>query len=310
MDRMADASAEAFQHVERAGSGARADGRAWGCDDVNEGTLHNGAGDARVDGEGDQREAAAATAARLSALEVAAREQRNRRKRTRDGSEAAVGGETGTEYGLDQEVLAPGAAGAGMLSKLFGLLKHFSLRGAHEGKSELQLYDAMRSPDRALLRHGVFVAEGSLVIEQILSFSTVDDSPERFGLSDQSFQLLSILATEQMLARLAPVIQRADESIATQFRASAPHAEDAPSLPAADTGKAACIVFSGSRSDLSEITGFKHSSLSALAIVRRPAAPGETITEWLSHLKPARGVARPTLLILDGVSGAYSSPTL
>ena len=52
--------------AESATEPAREDGRAWCCDDVHEGTLHKGSGDARVDGDcGDPAAAAAATAARL-----------------------------------------------------------------------------------------------------------------------------------------------------------------------------------------------------------------------------------------------------
>ena len=39
-----------YVHVDVLHDALGKDGRAWCCDDVHEGTLHNGSGDARVDG--------------------------------------------------------------------------------------------------------------------------------------------------------------------------------------------------------------------------------------------------------------------
>jgi len=260
-----------------------ADGRAWGCDNVDEGTLHNGSGDARVDGAGgDRAEAAAATAARLSALEAAARELRLSRKRRREeiGEE---GGASSSTAGAEDETLP---AGASLLCSFFGALDHFALRSAKEGGSELELYDAMRSPDRALLKSGFFVAEGSLVIEQLLAL--------REGGGGPAFRLVSVLGTEAMLARLAPVFDKADEAMRSLPAGGEGHQ---PSVP--------CLVFGGSRSDLSSATNFKHTALSIMAIARRPSAglvaAAPPLAQWAAALRPAAGMRRPTLLILDGV---------
>jgi len=188
---------------------ARDDGRAWCCDDVHEGTLHNGSGDARVDGDcGDPAAAAAATAARLQALA----ERGRKRARTEAEEDGSAGGGGGGGETLEGE-------GSVTLGAFFDALDHFTLRRPADGGSELALYDALRSPDRALLRGGHFVAEGSLVVEQLLTLRREDGTPR--------FRLVSLLGTEQMLGRLAPAIQRADEA----------YAEDG----------SRCVAFGGSR---------------------------------------------------------------
>jgi hypothetical protein len=255
----------------------RADGRAWGCDNVDEGTLHNGAGDLRVDGDGagDRAQAAAAVAERLATLEASAREQRVSLKRKRQEEAAPDTGVAGKPDEPDQETLPK--SGAGMLPQFFAQLSRFALRRVTDGGSELELYDAMRSPDRSLLAHGFFAAEGSLVLEQLLA-------PPSDG---QAWQVESILATEQMLARLAPVLLKAD-------------------LSAAETP---CLVYAGSRAQISDVTSFKHSALSTMAIVRRPAPPAdETVAKWFERLPTVNGMRRPTLLIMDGARWGCEGP--
>ncbi|EOD30870.1 hypothetical protein EMIHUDRAFT_468265 [Emiliania huxleyi CCMP1516] len=242
------------------------DGRAWCCDDVHEGTLHNGSGDARVDGDcGDPAAAAAATAARLQVLAERGR-KRARMEAEEDGSAGGAGGSGG---GGGETLEGEGSV---TLGAFFNALDHFTLRRPAEGGSELALYDALRSPDRALLRGGHFVAEGSLVVEQLLALRREDGTPR--------FRLVSLLGTEQMLGRLAPAIQRADEDYA-------------------DDGSR-CVAFGGSRADLSAATGFKHSALSVLGIALRPPS-AVPLSPWLAALAAAAGMRRPTLLLLDGV---------
>mgnify|MGYP004102200103 CR=1 FL=1 len=64
----------------------------------------------------------------------------------------------------------PHAAGDGgpPLPSLFRSMKYFSHRSAGAGGPELKLYDAMTSPDRQLIKAGYFVAEGALVVQQLL----------------------------------------------------------------------------------------------------------------------------------------------
>jgi tRNA G18 (ribose-2'-O)-methylase SpoU len=62
-----------------------------------------------------------------------------------------------------------------------------------------------------------------------------------------------------------------------------------------------CVVFAGSRADVSKATGFKHSALSVLAIVRRPTAVHRPLAEWLPTLQAVPGTAVPAVLVLDGV---------
>ena len=54
--------------------------------------------------------------------------------------------------------------------------------GCSCGGPELKLYDAMTSPDRQLLKAGYFVAEGALVVQQLLRM------PE--------YRMVSMLSTE------------------------------------------------------------------------------------------------------------------
>lgn len=225
----------------------------WGCDDVNEGTLHNGVGDARVNGIAGEVQTDEQTADCISSLEH-----------------------------LQQEAAAAAAddsnaASAAALPAIFAPLHHFVLKSASVGGPELKLYDAMLSPDRQLIKAGYFVAEGSLVIQQILSLGS-------------SYRLASILSTESQLHKLAKDFAEA-EAFYTAEAASGNH----------DEAPAPCVVFGGSRADVSKATGFKHSALSILAIVRRPTHAHMPLQQWFSSLKPAPGTMRPTLLVLDNV---------
>ena len=70
-----------------------------------------------------------------------------------DGSAGGAGGSGG---GGGETLEGEGSV---TLGAFFNALDHFTLRRPAEGGSELALYDALRSPDRALLRGGHFVAE-------------------------------------------------------------------------------------------------------------------------------------------------------
>ena len=243
------------------------DGATWGCDDVNEGTLHNGCGDARVNGLAASMQTDAETEACIASLEEA---QRDARERSRQKAEAA---------GRDDESsmpVSPAAADSIPLAKLFEPLSCFTLRDAKVGGPELKLYDAMSSPDRQLIKAGYFVAEGSLIIQQILQLCP-------------RYRLASILATEAQLHKLMPDLIAADQAYA---------AADATAVAGPPP---ACVVFGGSRADVSDATGFKHSALSVLAIVTRPPDVYRPLREWLPTLTPAAGTVAPTLLVLDGV---------
>ena len=243
-------------------------GTRWGCDDVNEGTLHNGFGDARVNGLPESVQTDAETDACIASLERARRDGRERSRETA----AAAGPSHGTAPSLPPP--APAGSDSPPIGPLFESLQSFTLQAATAGGAELKLFNAMASPDRQLLKAGYFVCEGSLVVQQILKLGP-------------SYKLVSMLGTEAQLQRLAPELKEADAAYSA-------HAGSA------DADAAPCVVFSGSRADVSDATGFKHSALSVLAIARRPAAVHRPLAEWLSSLSPVRGAA-PTLLVLDGV---------
>ena len=82
------------------------------------------------------------------------------------------------------------------LSAIFDPLSAFTLRNANDGGAELKLYDAMTSPDRQLIKAGYFVAEGALVVQQLLRL------PE--------YRLVSMLSTEAQLRKLAPDLRGAE----------------------------------------------------------------------------------------------------
>ena len=102
--------------------------------------------------------------------------------------------------------------------------------GADTLSPRTSLLGALHEASRNLLIGGHFVAEGSLVVEQLLALRREDGTP-RFRLVSLlgTEQMLGRLAptkpgaqiqlggvgTEQMLGRLAPAIQRADEALRT-----------------------------------------------------------------------------------------------
>ena len=89
------------------------------------------------------------------------------------------------------------------LKNVFAPMKHFILKPAGGGGPELKLYDAMKSPDRQLIKAGYFVAEGSLVIQQILKLCP-------------TYRIASILSTEAQLRKLAPELAEADAAFTAQ----------------------------------------------------------------------------------------------
>ena len=257
----------------------------WGCDDTNEGTLHNGVGDARVNGLASQMQTDEQTADCIATLEASRREARERSRALAEAATAAA----------PMAHPAPSAGSSSTpLPSFFAPLQHFALRDAGAGGAELKLYDAMLSPDRQLIRANYFVAEGSLVVQQVLSLPSV-------------YRCASILSTEAQLRKLLPDMERAD----AEYTAAA----DAPSATAdaadgdgsgeggasADSADSACVVFAGNKRDVSSATGFKHSALSILAIVHRPPHAHVPLGEWVRSLRPAAGTSQPTLLVLDGV---------
>ena len=234
----------------------------WGCDDINEGTMHNGFGDARVNGLDQFMQTDAETEACIASLEQAQRDSLAL-KRSREGEPL---------HALEAAAAAPGVP----LATSFERLRNFTLRDAKAGAApELKLYDAMASPDRQLVKAGYFVAEGSLIIQQILQLGT-------------TYQIASLLGTETQLQTLVPNLVEADAAYSEA--ASPPVAPPPP-----------CVVFAGSRADVSNATGFKHSALSVLAIVRRPAAVHRPLATWLPTLQAVPGTAVPAVLVLDGV---------
>ena len=237
----------------------------WCCDDVTEGTLHNGVGDARVNGLAGSAQTDEETDGCIAQLEAA-------RRRGREQSREAAAAEA-------SEAAAPSPANDEQmpLSALFDPLRAFTLRNANDGGDELKLYDAMTSPDRQLIKAGYFVAEGALVVQQLLRL------PE--------YRLASILSTEAQLRKLAPDLRGAE---AAYCQAAAASGEGAAAEPP-------CLVFAGSRANVSSATGFKHSALSILAIARRPPTPHLPLARWLPALRPAAGTVRPSLLVLDAV---------
>ena len=238
----------------------------WGCDDTSEGTLHNGVGDARVNGLSSQMQTDEETEACIATLEASRREVRER-SRVHAEDEMATGHD------------AP-------LSSLFAPLGRFLLRDASVGGPELKLYDAMLSPDRQLIKANYFVAEGSLVVQQILSMA-------------HTYRLASILATEAQVRKLMPDIKSYDAHQPAAVEAASSEA------PGEATGTSStpssCVVFAGGRADVSRSTGFKHSALSVLAIVHRPPICDMPLEAWIASVRPALGTRRPTLLVLDSV---------
>lgn len=240
------------------------EGATWGCDDVTQGTLHSGYGDARVKGLEGERQTDEQTADCMVQLRTAQR--------------------CAADPGCSSNTLAHAAP----LEALFAPLATFALRHTSSGGDELKLYDAMASPDRQLLKLGYFVAEGSIIVEQLLELRA-------------AYRLASLLSTENQLLRLAPVFVAADQATRTG-RAAGRAAEEVP-----------CVVYAGSKARLSGATGFKHSVLSLLAVVRRPVDVHTPLSQWLPLLQPASAVAAaagqlprplklPTLLVLDAVT--------
>ena len=237
----------------------------WCCDDVTEGTLHNGFGDARVNGLAGSVQTDEETNNCLALLETA---RRKGREQTREAAAA--------EPPKSAAVL-PAYDGQQPLSAIFDPLSAFTLRNANDGGPELKLYDAMTSPDRQLIKAGYFVAEGSLVVQQLLRL------PE--------YRLVSILSTEAQLRKLAPDLRGAEAAYRDAAAASGGGAVAEPP----------CLMFAGSRANVSSATGFKHSALSILAIARRPPTAHLPLARWLPALRPAEGTVQPTLLVLDAV---------
>lgn len=64
-----------------------------------------------------------------------------------------------------------------------------------------------------------------------------------------------------------------------------------------------CCVYVGTRADISRVTGFKHSALATLAIVRRPPSSRMPLAHWLPTLRPMGGAnsGAPLLLLMDNV---------
>ncbi len=264
----------------------------WGCDDINEGTLHNGVGDARVNGLDQFMQTDAETEACIASLEQSQRDGMAHKKRAR---------EDGSVNGAEP----PPPPSSVHLATSFERLRNFTLRNAKAGTApELKLYDAMASPDRQLVKAGYFVAEGSLVIQQILKLGT-------------TYQLASLLGTEAQLQTLAPNLAEADAaySQAAKVTCGGDSSGHAGTSGESSTGGGAgggagsaasaalppCVVFAGSRADVSNATGFKHSALSVLAIVRRPATVHRPLATWLPTLRAVSGTAVPSVLVLDGV---------
>lgn len=241
----------------------------WCCDDVTEGTLHNGFGDARVNGLAGSVQTDEETDSCIALLEAA-------RRKGREQSREAAAAEA------SEAALPPPAKDEQMpwdtpLSAIFDPLSAFTLRNANDGGAELKLYDAMTSPDRQLIKAGYFVAEGALVVQQLLRL------PE--------YRLVSMLSTEAQLRKLAPDLRGAE---AAYRQAAVAGGDGAAAEPP-------CLVFAGSRANVSSATGFKHSALSILAIARRPPTPHFPLARWLPALRPAAGTVRPSLLVLDAV---------
>ena len=244
---------------------------AWGCDDTTEGTLHNGVGDARVNGLPSQMQTDEQTANCIVSLQAS---QHAARERSRATAEAAVPGHH------------PASPEDAALSELMAPLRHFTLASASSEAPELRLYDAMLSPDRQLLKAKYFVAEGSLIIQQLLKMGT-------------TYRLASILSTEAQLRKLMPDLAEADASY--ELTAASTHmtpsagaeggeSAAAHSSPSASHATAPCLVFAGGRADVSRATGFKHSALSVLAIVHRPESEVHMALErWLPSLRAAVG---------------------
>ena len=175
-------------------------------------------------------------------------------------------------------------------------MKYFSHRSAGAGGPELKLYDAMLSPDRQLIKANFFVAEGSLIVQQVLALS-------------DTYRCASILSTESQLRKLMPDVAKADAAYAAAEEAaqatSAADSNDAAADASASVdggaGEGACVVFAGSKKDVSTATGFRHSALSILAIVKRPPHANMPLASWIASLRPAPGTRTPTILVLDGV---------
>jgi tRNA G18 (ribose-2'-O)-methylase SpoU len=238
----------------------------WCCDDVTEGTLHNGVGDARVNGLAGSTQTDEETDSCIAQLEAA---RRRGREQSREAAAAEASAAASPSPANDEQM---------PLSALFDPLSAFTLRNANDGGDELKLYDAMTSPDRQLIKAGYFVAEGALVVQQLLRL------PE--------YRLASILSTEAQLRKLAPDLRGAEAAYCQA--AAAASGEGAAAEPP-------CLVFAGSRANVSSATGFKHSALSILAIARRPPTPHLPLARWLPALRPAAGTVRPSLLVLDAV---------
>ncbi|KAL1526497.1 hypothetical protein AB1Y20_015207 [Prymnesium parvum] len=244
----------------------------WGCDDPEEGTLH-----AQWDSTEVKQEAHDAL---VRALEEARARAREASRASREEPNDSPGVVQASDYGS-----AP-------LDSLFENLRAFSLHQAVGGGADLKLYDAMQNPDRLLAKHGYFVAEGCLVVQQVLSLP--------------SYFPASILSTEPTLRKLMPDLCASDARLRAAGRDNATpemNLVEAAEGSAAVSAPLNCCVYVGSRGDISRITGFKHSALATLAIVQRPLGVHRPVADWLPKLRPMGGAPTgpPVVLIMDNV---------
>lgn len=249
-----------------------AEGFRWGCDDVAEGSLHNSdnpAG-AQVADDDNYRQL-------VTSLEAA---RAQGRERSRAAQEATVDGDGGAA--------APMPDASASLEQTFAALTTFALRTATDGGPELRLYDATQNPDKLMMKYGYFVAEGFLIVQQLLQLP--------------GFRVASILSSEPTLRKLVPDIVREDGRLRAlpadvadaECGAGTPHSgEPAGTAPSSTPG--CCCVYVCNRGDISRITGFKHSALATLAIVHRPVGrppskpPHPTPCARARHTRPADG---------------------
>ena len=100
-----------------------AGGVTWGCDDMNEGTLHNGVGDARVNGLASEMQTDEETAQCIATLEASRRDARER-------SRAAAEEATSAVAPVHPDKGGRAASDDVALSTLISPLRSFSLRDA------------------------------------------------------------------------------------------------------------------------------------------------------------------------------------
>ena len=212
----------------------------WGCDNPSEGTLQGPKEE--VGSIKEEEHAALIDELEKSRARARAMARAQRGAEVEDGAAALPG-----SHELERAPMAD----------IFKGLSHFVLCTPASGGPELKLYDAMQNPDKLLAKHSYFVAEGALVVQQLLQLR---------------YRFVSLLSTEPTLRKVLPDLCGVDAALretaggmrlhtGSSCEGTNAHPEpsastvDQDGAAAEDAEAACCTVYVGTRADISRITG-------------------------------------------------------